>query len=80
MLASFEHPPVVPVTLYVVVPDGVATGFEILLLFKLVAGVHRYELAPLTLRFEDPPGQIVVCEADTFNVGVASTFTTNEST
>ena len=80
MLASFEQLPVVPVTLYVVVPDGVTTGFELLLLVKLVAGVQRYELAPLTLRFEDPPGQIVVCEAETLSVGVASTLTTNEST
>ena len=40
-LASLEQFPVVPVTVYVVVVAGEATGFDIKALLKPVDGVHE---------------------------------------
>src|SRR4051812_13748358 len=50
----------VPITVYVVGPVGVATGFEIVGLLNVAAGDHTYVLAPLTLSVVLLPAHIVV--------------------
>ena len=41
-----EHVPLLTVTVYVVVADGLATGFEIFVALKPVAGDHEYVPPP----------------------------------
>jgi hypothetical protein len=58
-VAVAEHPPADPVTVYVVVEDGVATGFAIVVLLKPVAGNQLYVTAPPAVKFDELPAQIL---------------------
>lgn len=69
------QPLVVPFTVYVIVAVGLATGFEIAGLLKLVAGVHAYEAAPLAVSVVLPPLQMVVLAGEIETVGVGFTVT-----
>ena len=70
-----EHPPDVPVTVYVVVEAGLATGFEMFGLLSPVAGLQEYEVeAPLAVSVVLLPAQIVVVP-DTVIVGIGFTVT-----
>ncbi len=51
--------PSVTVTIYVVVADGEATGFEIFVALNPVAGPHEYVVPPDAERVVFPPGHIV---------------------
>jgi hypothetical protein len=58
-VAVDEQPDVVPVTVYVVVPAGDATGLETEGSLRPVTGSQLYEVAPLALNEVDVPEQIV---------------------
>ena len=51
--AVAEHPPDVPVTVYVVVDEGFAVTEEPVVELSPVAGLHAYVVAPLTVRVAD---------------------------
>ena len=71
------HTPFEPVTVYVVVEDGLATGFEIFGLLKPVVGDQLYEDAPLAVNVTEPPAQILPPPV-TDTVGAALTPKVNE--
>jgi hypothetical protein len=69
--AWLEHPPLVPVTVYVVVVVGVTvTGFPL-----RFPGFHTYVVAPEPLRSVEPPLQMVGLVAVAVTVGVGFTVT-----
>lgn len=55
-----EQEPVVPVIVYVVVTDGFATGFAIVVLLKPVPGDQTKDVAPDAVNVVLLPAQIVV--------------------
>ena len=76
-VAVAEHPLVVPVTVYVVVADGVAFGFAIEGLLNPVVGNHAYVVPPLAVNGVEVPEQIVAVPlADTDGIGLTVTVTT----
>ena len=67
------HEPVVPTTVYVILD----VGFEItefpVVLFKSVAGLHEYELAPVAVKVDDLLAHIEELDAETLTTGLALT-------
>ena len=58
--SDFTQPKeVVPVTIYVVVDAGVATGLAHVLQLNPAIGFHVYVAAPVATNVVCPPGQIV---------------------
>jgi hypothetical protein len=57
-VAVFEHEPDLPVTVYVVVPGGVAIGFALVVLVNPVAGDQEYVKAPVAVNWLLPPAQM----------------------
>ena len=74
IVAVEEQPPVVPVTVYVVVEVGVETGVAIEGLLNPVVGVQLKLVAPLAVKAVEEPEQIVVVP-ETETVGIAFTVT-----
>jgi hypothetical protein len=68
-----EHDPVVPVTVYVVVVEGVDVTLAPVPLDKVEVGVHVYEVAPVAVNVALWPSQIV--GELTFTTGLAFTVT-----
>ena len=64
------HPAVVPVTVYVVVVPG-----ETEMLAVLPPVLHEYVVAPVAVRVEDDPAQIVAGEAVAPTTGLGFTVT-----
>jgi hypothetical protein len=65
------HPPESPVTVYVVVADGLT----ITLVPVSEPGIHVYVVAPAAVSVVELPLQIVEADADTVTVGVMTTVT-----
>jgi len=63
------HPPVVPVTVYVVVVVGLALTLAPVVALKFVLGAHVYVVAPLAVKVVELPEHIVA-GPDTVTVGV----------
>ena len=70
-----EHAPVVPITVYIVVPEGLAMTVFPVVVFNPVAGDQTYVLAPDATKVSDVPPQIAVVFGITFMVGVGFTVT-----
>ena len=70
-VAEEEQPPLIPVTVYVVVEAGVT---EMLLPLRL-PGIQLYVLAPFADKVEDPPEQSVFCVAEAVITGEGLTVT-----
>jgi hypothetical protein len=66
-----EHVPLVPVTVYVVVEDGL-TVTEVPL---SAPGFHVYVVAPDAVSVVDVPSQMVIADGETVTVGVGTTVT-----
>jgi hypothetical protein len=69
------QPPVVPVTVYVVVTVGLATGLAILVALSPVAGLQLYVVAPLAVSPTLLPLHIPGLAGITVTVGVGFTVT-----
>jgi len=65
----------VPVTVYVIVADGFATTDAPVVALNAVAGLHKYELAPLAVRVVDCPSHIDAEETVTTGSGFTVTVT-----
>jgi hypothetical protein len=74
-----EHPLVTPVTIYVVVTGGLATGLAMVELLSPVPGAHEYVLAPLAWRLTDDPGQMVGFDGETVTMGFDPTVIITEA-
>ena len=74
--AALVHPPVVPVTVYVIVEFGLAVTLAPVVALKFVFGDHAYVVAPLALSDVEPPEHMVGWPAEAATVGVAFTVTT----
>lgn len=71
-----EQPPtVVPVTVYVVVTDGLAFTLAPVVLDNPVAGLHVYVAPPLAVNIDTPPIHIVLGLAVVLIVGDGFTVT-----
>ena len=68
------HPFASPVTVYVVVEDGLAVTLAPVVALSDVDGLHEYVLAPLAVSVADCPVQILV-GGETDNVGKGLTTT-----
>ena len=67
----------VPVTVYVVVTNGVAVTLTVFVALKPVDGLHTYVVAPLAVKVVVPPAQIVASTpAVTTGNGVTTTVVT----
>lgn len=72
-VAVEEQPPVVPVTVYVVVVGGLAVTVAPVVAERFVAGDHVYEVAPVAVNVAEAPAQIV--SEFTATTGFAPTVT-----
>jgi hypothetical protein len=75
VFVALVHPPVVPVTLYVVVVVGLADTLEPVVALRFVFGDQAYVVAPLAVNVVELPEHIVG-GAERVTVGVAFTVTT----
>ena len=70
----------VPITVYVVVADGEATGLAQAVHDRPVAGLQEYVEAPVAASVVDPPGQMeTLLPALTVGMGLTVTVTLAES-
>jgi hypothetical protein len=66
---------VVPVTVYIVVAEGVAVTTAPVVVLRPVAGIHEYVVAPDAVSVEDEPLHIVPAEALALTGGATVTVT-----
>jgi hypothetical protein len=70
------HPDASPVTVYVVVDDGLATTVDPVVVFSAVDGLHEYVFAPLAVSVVFCPVQMVMLgETVTTGMGFMVTVT-----
>lgn len=82
-LVSFEHAPLLTVTIYVVVLAGVAVTFAPVVALNPAAGVHEYVAPPPAVRLTGVPAQtvdegLIVGTGVGFTVIVILSFTLHE--